>query len=192
MTAIFKKELASYLHSVTGWLFMAATIGFLQCMHLFIICSMASLYSVSIRCYLNIIFCYNTDIVYADYGRRAASEDRSASVDITNIYRKAGIGEILVNGCDLFNSGGDFLPISIVFKPIWFCSNGGVLCGNPCLCSLWFGSDSSRNVYFQFNRKFGDCGSNNIWGVIFNLYDAGNQKSNFQHRKFAYGISWNI
>ncbi len=28
MTAIFKKELASYLHSVTGWLFMAATIGF--------------------------------------------------------------------------------------------------------------------------------------------------------------------
>jgi len=28
MTAIFKKELMSYLHSVTGWLFMAATICF--------------------------------------------------------------------------------------------------------------------------------------------------------------------
>ena len=179
MRAIFKREFAAYMHSMTGWLFMAVTIC--------LFAMYASVYNMS---YGSPYVAYALDSILILFfitvpvlSMRVMAEERKQKTDQLLLTSPVSVGKIVL---------GKYLAMAAVFAipSVLFCilrhgSHSGVICGFACVYLIRAYGYRCGNVYFKPYGKSGNSGCYLIPCAFRDIYDAGYREPYIKHGKYC-------
>lgn len=186
MFAVLKREFRSYFQNVIGWLFVAALMALFGLYFYVYNLRQGYPYLYYTLSAITIIFMIAVPILTM----RSFAEDRKNKTDQLMLTAPVPVAKVVL---------GKYLAMLAVFTvdiavfcvtPLILRAFGTIPMGESYIAILAFwlygaASIAVGMVYFRIDGKPGDCGSSDVCGTVYQLYDAESDRTYFIGWKLA-------
>lgn len=180
MFAVLKREFRSYFQNVIGWLFVAALMALFGLYFYVYNLRQGYPYLYYTLSAITIIFMIAVPILTM----RSFAEDRKNKTDQLMLTAPVPVAKVVLGKylamLAVFSRGYcSFLCDTAHFTGVWNHSHGRELYCHTGVLVIWSSFHCGRYVYFRIDGKPGDCGSSDVCGTVYQLYDAESDRTYF-------------
>lgn len=186
MFAVLKREFRSYFQNVIGWLFVAALMALFGLYFYVYNLRQGYPYLYYTLSAITIIFMIAVPILTM----RSFAEDRKNKTDQLMLtapvpVAKVVLGKYLAMLAVFTVDIAVFCVTPLILRAFGTIPMGESYIGHTGVLVIWSSFHCGRYVYFRIDGKPGDCGSSDVCGIVYQLYDAESDRTYFIGWKLA-------